>query len=77
MSTFLDELAYLVAAVGVNTPGKLLLCGDLNCPGLDSGHPDADVTDLIDSFGLTQHVHQPTRDENLLDVIATCDELIY
>ena len=54
MSTFLDELADLVAVVGVNTPGKLLLCGDLNCPGLDSGHPDTDVADLIDSFGLTQ-----------------------
>ena len=71
MSTFLDELADLVAAAGVNRPGKLLLCGDLNCPGLDSGHRDEDVADLIYSFGLTQHVHQPTRDENLLDVLAT------
>ena len=73
MSTFLDEVADLVAAVGVNTPGMLLLCGDLNCPGLDSGHPDADMADLIDSFVLTQLVHQPTRDENLLDVLATED----
>ena len=29
------------------------------------------MADLIDSFGLTQHVRQPTRDENLLDVLAT------
>ena len=31
------------------------------------------VSDLIASFGLTLHVHQPTRDENLLDVLATED----
>ena len=32
---------------------------------------DERLDDVLDSFGLTQHVNQPTRINNLLDIIAS------
>ena len=68
---FLDKLAELLTAFGSQTPGKLLLCGDMNCPGPECSHINEDLVSLLDTFGLFQHVHEPTRGRNLLDIVAT------
>ena len=44
-------------------------CGDLSCPGVISSEVDAQA-DVFTTFGLAQHVHAPTREANLLDVVA-------
>ena len=70
---FLDELAELVYNIGAATSAKLLICGDMNCPGYDEHSTDVNLSDLFDSFGLKQHVTAGTREDNLLDVLSTED----
>ena len=70
---FLDELADLITAFGVRVPGKLVLCGDLNSPGTDGSHVDDDLASVLDTFGLCQHVCEPTWGVNLLDILASED----
>ena len=70
---FLDELAYLITAFSVRVPRKLVLCGNLNCPRIDCSHVDNDLALLLDTFGLCQHVCEPTRGANLLDILASED----
>ena len=72
---FLDEHAGLITAFGVQVPGKLVLYGDLNCPGTDGSHVDDDVASLLDTFSLHQHACEPTRGANLLDILALEDVL--
>ena len=50
---------------------SLLLCGDLNCPGVDSSTVDDGLAAVLDSLGLELLVHKPTRENNLLDIVAT------
>jgi len=73
-SVFFDELTTVLANAVVETPARVVLCGDLNCPGVGPGPSINDkLDDALTSCGLVQHVKQPTRDENLLDIIATAD----
>ena len=52
---------------------SLILCGNFNCPG-DNGQSVSDGLDEVQvSSGLKQHVRQPTRGANLLDIVASSD----
>lgn len=64
---YLDELLSL--------PGELLLCGDLNCPGVDAVSIDPLLEDVLFSRQLVQHVDGPTHDAgNLLDLVITVEQ---
>jgi len=52
------------------TTDPILLCGDLNGPGVISSEVDAQLVDVFTTFRLAQHVYAPTRDANLLDLVA-------
>ena len=63
-------------------PYGVVLGGDFNLPGWDWGNntlkPNTtyvnlhtEFRDFIDDFGLTQHVTEPTRDRNTLDLLCT------
>jgi len=73
LSLFHDELADVLSAVSAATTDRLLLCGDLNCPGVDAVSVADELSDVIDTVGLQQHVREPTRfsPDHLLDVLAT------
>ena len=68
-----DELNYLVTAFGIRVPRKLVLFGDINCPETNGSHVDDDLASLLDTFCLCQHVCEPTRGANLLDILASED----
>lgn len=70
LSMFYSELADLLSAV-VCTTDRILLCGDFNCPGRSAVTVDPDLSAVLSTFGLSQHVSAPTRNDNLLDVVAT------
>jgi len=72
-SQFLDELADVLSAVSAATTDRLLLCGDLNCPGVDAVSVADELSDVIDTVGLQQHVREPTQSspDHLLDILAT------
>ena len=73
-SSFYSKLADLLSAVVTNTD-RVVLCGDFNCPGGSSTIIDPDLSVVLNTFGLTQHVNEPTRNDNLLDLIATDSSL--
>ena len=54
---------------------RLLLCGALNCPGVDDNTVNVGLAVALQELGLTQHVCRPTRKNHLLDIIATDDSL--
>ena len=57
---FYDELIPFLEVVVAKAGDRLVLSGDFNCPG-DSSAPDPELTSILDSFDLTQHVNKPTR----------------
>jgi len=69
LTLFFDEFADFLSTVG-SLFDNIVICGDLNCPGPDSMSTDPDLAAVFDSFDLTQHVSSPTRNNNLLDVLA-------
>jgi len=76
INLFYDELSSLLADVTVAVDcSRLVVCGDLNCPGSTESTVADQLTELLDTFGLTQLVTKPTRfgstSKNLLDVIIT------
>ena len=60
-----------------NVVPDIHIMGDLNCPGIDwstSDSADAQETELLefaDKFFLSQVVKEPTREQNILDIILT------
>ena len=68
--TFFDEIADVFCSVAASTNDKIFICGDANCPGVDSLHIDADLELVLSEFGMKQLVLSPTRDENILDIFA-------
>jgi len=50
---------------------NLVVCGDENCPGPTPSSVDVGLAEMLDLLGLTQLVGSPTRDNNLLDVLAS------
>ena len=59
--------------------GRMVLCGDFNFPQIDWDQVQSDTVSqpfldcTMDSF-LVQHVHEPTRDKNILDLVFSNDE---
>ena len=51
----------------------MLVCGDFNCPGSSNNRVSDRLEDVLISANLEQHVHEPTREHNLLDILATSD----
>ena len=69
--TFLDELADVVSSIRASLNDSLLLCGDLNYAGAHSSSVDDNLESVLDSLDLDQLVRSPTREDHLLDVLAT------
>jgi len=68
---FIDDLSDVIASLGAECSDNIVLCGDLNCPGVDSEHLDAGLENALDALDLTQFVHAPTRGDSLLDIVAS------
>ena len=68
---FLDELADVVTSIYTASNDWLVLCSDVNCPGVDGTRVDNSLASLLDSLGLDQLFTSPTRVDNLLDILAT------
>ena len=62
----------LISNAVVESSARLIICGDFNCPG-QAGQISEKLDDVLVSHGLHQLVQQPTRGENLLDIIAVSD----
>ena len=73
ISQFQDELGDFLATLVTSSSDKFLLCGDLNCPGVDGAHADDDLQNLLDSLVLDILVNEPTCANNLLDILASDD----
>jgi len=67
-SVFFDELALLTDALDL-LPGNHCLLGDFNCPWETAGCLNPKLTDFFNDRDLCQLVPEPTRLENLLDLI--------
>ena len=75
LSQFHTELADALSAI-VSATDRLVVCGDFNCPGDGPTSIDPDVSAVFDSLNLVQHVHAPTRLDNLLDLVVTDQQLV-
>jgi len=77
VSSFVDELADIIAVLSSECTDNIIVCGDMNCPGETETSVDSDLSECFASLGLDQLVKEPTRClpgvSNLLDVFATSD----
>lgn len=60
-------MSNLIANVSAVTSQRLLIVGDLNCPGSDSKHIDDGFVSVFDLNNLVQLVPGATRGTNHLD----------
>ena len=76
-SVFIDEFLDIISTISATSGNdRLLICGDVNLPGPPgSSNIDVDLQKALESLGLYQHVAQPTRGDNILDILATSDTL--
>jgi len=76
VSSFVDELADIIAVLTSECSDNIIMCGDMNCPGPNDSSVDVELSECFESLGLTQLLTEPTRRlptvANLLDVFATC-----
>ena len=70
---FVEELSDFLSFGTSSQKQKLLLCGDFNMPGSPETVDD-DVITMLDEHGFIQLVKNPTREENILDLIAISEE---
>lgn len=68
---FYDQLSDYLSEICSTQSSPVILCGDYNCPGNKPGTITKKLEDILDSHNFTQHVHKPTRQNNLLDILAT------
>ena len=61
----------MLSSLAAMTTDHLLICGDFNYPGTDHSTVDHRLVDILETFGLDQHVKEATRGDNSLDVVAT------
>jgi hypothetical protein len=73
VAAFIDELCDVITSFAASCADNIVIIGDLNAPGVDGLHIDDELATLFESRGMTQFVNSPTRDDNLLDVIASAD----
>ena len=77
---YLDRLDTSLQKITGKGEKNIILCGDFNCPDVDwnthtvpAGASDRQVqqrlVDIADKYGLHQVHDQPTRGENLLDLV--------
>jgi len=71
---FFDELANLVSVLLTSSSQAVVVCGDLNCHGDDPYSTNRRLAAVFDSLNMKQHVHSPTRDDHLLDILACSDD---
>jgi len=76
LTLFHNELSSLLSEILVTVDSdRLMICGDLNCPGTTECTVADQLTTVLNSFGLTQLITKPTRFgatcNNLLDVSIT------
>ena len=69
---FIDELSEFLSFYDASIGHRLLVCGDVNYP--ESSGIGEELLCLLDEHGLTQYVSEPTRENNILDIIATREE---
>jgi len=50
------------------------VCGDLNCHSDESNSIDDRLYAVFDAMNMEQYVHEPTRENRLLDVLACSDD---
>ena len=67
---FFDELADLISTATTSSGQDVIVCGDLNCAGNNPFSVDSRLMSVFDAANMTQLVTSPTREDNLLDVIA-------
>ena len=70
-TAFYNELSDYVSAVCSNNSVPVLLCGDFNCPGDNEKTVAVQLSDILDALNFTNEVSQATRNNNILDIIAT------
>jgi Endonuclease-reverse transcriptase len=70
-STFIHEFTDLLTTVWQGCGERLIICGDFNMPGVVPGTIDERLSTLLDVHGYLQHITQPTRGHNLLDLLIT------
>jgi hypothetical protein len=70
---FYNELSDVLCEIAATCTDRLLVCGDLNCPGSNATSVDSGLAALLEEHGLAQHVHGATKSnpDHLLDIIAT------
>ena len=73
-AAFVDELADVLVAVTAASD-RLLVAGDFNCPGPTSGTIHPLLVELFECTDMTQYVQCPTRERNLLDLVAADSSL--
>jgi len=64
-------LSDVIASLNANSTDNVVVCSDVNCPDATSSSVNVGLAEILDSLGLTQLVGSPTRDNNLLDVLAS------
>ena len=76
-SVFFEEFGTLLTTLGIDVVNRLLICGDLNLPGVTPDTHDDELLRLLHSTSFTQLVNSPTRYDthhdkfSLLDLIIT------
>jgi hypothetical protein len=72
---FMTELSDLIDSGMLGS--RCYIFGDLNCPGpTGSKSLGKELSELIDAYSLTQHVHCPTHQSgNILDHILSLDDI--
>ena len=71
IAEFIDELTDVIALLTAECADNIVVCGDLNCPGPLPDQVDARLAAAFNSLGLSVLVNAATRDESLLDVLAS------
>jgi len=73
VGVFVDELANVLATIVSGCSDHLMLCGDVDCASATGLGLDERLSTTLMELGLTQHITQPTRDDRLLDIVASDD----
>ena len=71
VSSFVDELADIIAVLTSECSDNIIMCGDMNCPGPSDSSVDVELSECFESFGLTQLVTEPTRRLPTLQTYST------
>jgi hypothetical protein len=72
------ELEQLFCSIKEASRNQVLIMGDFNYPDIDwdtlsHNHSSSDFIDLILDSYLIQHVNEPTRENNILDLVFTSE----